>query len=54
MIAASIALAFALYFSAVVAFRSTAGIKWRQRTELTKETILASLAWAAFYYFTHA
>ena len=54
MIAASLFLVIALYFSAVVVIQTASGIAFRQKRELSKETIIACLAWAAFYYFSHA
>ena len=53
MIAASIALAVALYFSCVVLMgfvKAASGIT----SNVTGSAITASVAWGAFYYFTHA
>lgn len=54
MIAASIAFAFALYFSATVIVQSVSGIVHKLPTRVNAAAIIACLSWAAFYYFTHA
>ena len=53
MIAASIALAVAMYFSSVVVMglvKVSSGI----RSNVTGSAITAAIAWGLFYYFTHA
>lgn len=54
MIAASIALASAIYWSMVVVIQSANGIANKTRTKLNGAAILTALSWGAFYYFTHA
>ena len=54
MIAASLFLVIALYFSAVVVIQTASGIAFKQARELEAQTFSACLAWGAFYYFTHA
>ena len=54
MIAASIALAFALYFSGLVVVQTTTGIAFNQPRQINGQAVIACLAWAVFYYFTHA
>ena len=54
MIAASMYLAIALYFSAVVIIHSANGIANKTPTRQNLSAIIAAIAWGAFYYFTHA
>ena len=54
MIAASIALAFALYFSATLLLRIWEMIALDDRRVHTITAVLFSASWATFYYLTHA
>ena len=53
MIAASIALAFALYFSAVTLMGFIKASR-DMRANVTGAAITASISWGLFYYLTHA
>ena len=54
LIIASIALAFALYFTACAAIRLTGELVLRKHlSHTTMHTILAAAFWGMFYYCTH-
>lgn len=54
MIAASIALAFALYFTGALAVQVHATYVRRAKGDYSLMAAIAAASWGLFYYFTHA